>query len=104
MEMPLTDQDKAKIDQFLNDRIMVQAVQKVLLSTIYFEGTIQKEGIPNKNFILDLVPLHKNDKELGSVVRASFTAIKLIQKGFKELNQFRKRKKQDKNKGRNPAV
>jgi hypothetical protein len=99
----LTESEKARLKQFTKDEIMVKAVQKVLLSCVYFEGTLKKDGIPSKNFILDIVSQKDNNEELGAEVRAVYQAIILLTKGFAELKQFSKEERREKEK-KNPAI
>jgi hypothetical protein len=99
----LSERDKGKLKQFVKDGRMVEAVQKVLLSCAYYEGTIKKDGIPDENFILDVVRRKSTNNEIGAEVKAIYYAIKLLEKGFIELKQFGKEERRDKKK-ENPAI
>ena len=102
----LTDTEKEAISKFIDNDIMFKSVKKVILSAIYFDGTIQKEGIPDplNNFMLALVATNsdKSYEELGKKVEASLAGVQLLVKGFQKLEQYSKRKEPKKEEP-NPA-
>ncbi len=82
---------------------MFKAVKKVLLSAIYFDGTIQKDGISNKNFLLNIVAENKTASEIGEKVGASIAATQILEQGFRRLQYFDKKKVEQKTNTINPA-
>ncbi len=96
----LTELEKDKLAFIAGDEVMFNAVKKVVLSSIYFDGTLNKKGIPDpqKNFCLALAsrPGAKNE-ELGAELRASLAGVQLLEKGFQELAMFRKVEIKEKN-------
>lgn len=103
-----TDTEKNELARFVDNEVMYKAVKKVILSCIYFNGTIRKEGIPDplENFLLALGSQCVNGsltrEQLAEKVETSVAGVQLLEKGFRELDQFRKRK-EPKDKGLNPA-
>lgn len=99
------DNEKNELARFVDNRVMFEAVKKVVLSSIYFDGTIQKDGIPDPmtNFMLALVATNLgNHEELGKKVEASLAGVQLLEQGFRKLGQFSKRKEPKQEKP-NPA-
>lgn len=89
----LSDIERRKILSFINDETMLEAVRKVLLFGIYFNGTL-KEGEaanPAQNFALqlgfqsDVQGVVLSDEQLGADVRAQVKGIRLLESGFAEL-------------------
>lgn len=103
-----TDAEKNELARFVDNKVLLEAVKKVVLSAVYFDGTIRKDGIPNplQNFVLALASVGFNQsmshEELGKKVEASLAGVQLLEKGFQQLEQFSKRKL-PKEKGPNPA-
>ena len=96
----LTELEKDKLAFIAGDEVMFEAVKKVVLSSVYFDGTLNKKGIPDpqKNFCLALAsrPGAKNE-ELGAELRASLAGVQLLEKGFQDLEGFRKIEEKTKN-------
>lgn len=87
----LNDIEKKKLEQVANDKITMSAIKKVVLSCVYFDGTLREEGIPEplKNFCLAITSEPKlSDEEIGSRMRASLAGVQLLETGFKELEKF----------------
>lgn len=108
IEQVLTEREQDALNSFVGNQTMLEAVKKVVLSSIYFDGTITKEGIPNSltNFMLAKVSVAEtqglSNEQLGADMKASLAGVQLIEKGFAKLERFNKRKKPE-NKGSNPA-
>ena len=87
----LSELEKQKLELVASDKVMMGAVKKVVLSAVYFDGTLNKKGIPDplKNFALALAsrPGVKNE-DLGAELRASLCGVQLLETGFKELEKF----------------
>lgn len=103
----LTDTEKNEIARFVNNKVMLVAVKKVVLSSIYFDGTINKDGIPDPltNFLLAIASGAMGSltrEQLGEKVEASLAGVQLLEKGFQRLEQFSKRKEPKKEEP-NPA-
>ncbi len=87
----LSEQEKDKLKLVASDKVMLEAVKKVILSAVYFDGTLDKKGIPDplKNFALALAsrPGVKNE-DLGAELRASLCGVQLLETGFRELEKY----------------
>ena len=110
----LNETEKHKIRQFLADDTMREAVKKVLLSGVYYDGRLNAgEGAdPQRNFLLGFFTNQKGmvpppvsvmpDVELGQQLRALVHGISMVESGFKELEKLKEVeiKKED---NKNPA-
>lgn len=89
----LSDIEKQKIQSFLNDSVMLEAVRKVLLFGINHNGTFTpgEPANPARNFALqlpfqsDIQGVVLDDATLGAEVRAQVKGIRLLENGFAEL-------------------
>lgn len=92
-EYYLTDIEKKSLEKFNEDAIMSSAVKKVLLSEIYYSGTLQSGGKidPKKNFTLGIADqLGLSDEKIGNYLRAALIAVQLVERGYETLEKFRK--------------
>lgn len=93
MKLPdfLTELEKDRLALVASDEVMIEALKKVILHSVYFDGTLNKKGIPDplKNFTLAFAsrPGAKNE-ELGAELKASLAAVQLLETGFRELAKF----------------
>jgi hypothetical protein len=106
VENILSDVEKLRLQDFLNDQILVEAVRKVLLFGIYYNGTLKsgQEADSQMNFALGLVAAKADisNEELGADLRACAEGIRMVETGFKQLEKF-KEIKNDKPEEKNPA-
>lgn len=92
----LSDVEKAKIAAFLADTAMVEAVRKVFLAGIYYNGTLvpDKAADPTINFALqwafkiELQNADVSDASLGADLRAEVKAIRKIEQAFAQLKEY----------------
>ena len=92
----LNEIEKAKINQFLEDEVMKEAVKKVLLADIYDNGVL-KEGEPanKQNWVFGLVmneagqDYKQTNEEIGEKLRACIEGIRAVELGFKHLEEFK---------------
>lgn len=90
----LSDIEKQKISAFIKDKVMSEAVRKVLLAGIYYNGTLVKDepANPAHNFALqlgfqsDVQGVVLSDEQIGADVRAQVKGIRLLEGGFLELS------------------
>ena len=95
--------EKEKIMSFNDDIVLVNAIRKVLLASIYSNGTLRKEIKPDplKNAALGLSMAAVNgqviisNEQLGEDLRALTQAIALMENGFKELLKIKRQEKTD---------
>ena len=108
----LTDVEKEKIIVFNQDEKMVEAVRKVMLASIYNNGTLRKghKAEPLKNGALGLAFLALNgqaiasNEQLGEDLRAYAQGVNLLEGGFKELEKITKEEKPKEDKGLQEAI
>jgi len=107
LEQLFNDNEKNELDRFVNNKVMFEAVKKVVLSSVYFDGTIRKEGLPDPltNFALALASLgiQISNEELGKSLKESLAGVQLLEKGFQKLERFSKKKAKPVEKRSNPA-
>lgn len=87
----LSDAERAKVASFMADERMVEAVKKVLLAGIYYNGTLKpdQKADPLKNAALGLAfnPSFTNE-QLGADLRAFAQGIESVENGFKKLGEI----------------
>jgi len=107
----LTDLEVSEIEKFNSNPSMSDAVKKVLFAVINVRGAVGKgkKIDPFKNGALGLVSLANAGKAiisnemLGEDLRAYYTAIELLESGFKELTKV-KLTKEEGTPETNPAI
>jgi hypothetical protein len=76
----MTQQERVKIEKFLEDEEQVRAIKNVMLSYVWFD-------IEEFNKLPDAAI---NDDQLGQVTRSYAIATRLINKSFNELEKLKK--------------
>lgn len=95
----LSDHEKQSIEAFCNNKVMFNAVKKVLLSGIYEQGTLKEgeEPNPKENMAFHLASLAiKNpipDELLGQHIRGMWAGVNALEVGFDKLETFKQVKK-----------
>lgn len=91
----LSDQEMAKIVQFNQDPILVEAVRKVMLKAMYSQGTLRKNvpADPLNNGALNLAFQalrggSLSDADLGADIRGLANGINLLESAFQELERI----------------
>ena len=97
LEQLFNDREKNQLDKFVNNPELMGAVKKVVLSAVYFEGTIKKGGVrrPLENFCLafaDRRSMHLTREQIGEMLEVSLLAVQLLNDGFARLQRFNKKK------------
>lgn len=93
----LTDLEKSKVFQFMQDADMVEAVRKVMLASMYSNGTLRQDvkASPLTNSAFALVSLASSgqgtisNEELGEDLRGLFHGVQLMERGFKRLSEVK---------------
>jgi len=105
----LSEIEVQKVELFLEDNIMREAVKKVILSGVYFDGTMEagKPHDPLKNFVLGKLSqqqvMMNDDRHMGALARSMIDAVGMIETGFGELEKCKPVKVENKevvNKGK----
>lgn len=102
----LNDIEKDAIIAFNENKTMAEAVRKVLLASIYVNGTL-RPGVPanaSRNFAFFLAASDKaiSDEKLGEDLRGRLYGVSIVETGFVELAKL-KRDTSDKKPKRNQA-
>jgi hypothetical protein len=93
----LTDLEKTKIEQFCADPEMVEAVRKVMLTTIYNQGVLVKgkKADPLHNAALGIVfrtvraETVVDNEKLGEDLRGMAHGINFLESGFERLSKIK---------------
>ena len=94
----LTPVQIEKVEKMCQDEDLMDALQKVLLSSIYVQGTLQKgiEANPLHNFSWALSEVAVNnpvtDEILGQHLRGQWSGVRLLEIGFGELKKIKAEK------------
>lgn len=91
----LSDTEKTKLITFKNDVLMFETVRKVLLASIYANGTLRQDAKadPLQNGALALVSLacsgrgSISNEDLGEDLRGLFNGIQLLENGLKKISE-----------------
>jgi len=89
----LNEFETAQLEKLLDNPVLCEAIRKVFLFGIYYNGTIQKglPADPTRNFTLALAfQKDVSNEHLGADLRACTEAIRMVEMGFKELSRFKK--------------
>jgi len=105
----LNDIEKEEVAKFVENKVQSDAVQKVILHSVYFQGRLH-EGVPadsgNNIFMAQLTqPILENApiEEYGMFTKSLVNGIRLVETGFTNLLKLRKvepEKKEKKNRGK----
>jgi hypothetical protein len=93
----LTDLEKSKVFQFMQDENMVEAVRKVMLASMYSNGTLRQDADANPltNAAFALVALASSGQgtisnaDLGEDLRGLYNGVQLMERGFKRLSEVK---------------
>ncbi len=98
MQDQLTRLEISKIEAFNKDKVMSEAVRKVLLAGIYSHGVVEK-GLPHNPLIngaFALVSLAGEnpipDEQLGAHIRGTWFGINALENAYKKLQDIRSEK------------
>lgn len=90
--------EQAEVQKFVENQTMFEAVKKILLAGIYFNGTLRagEPADPTRNFTLSLVARSAQNGEqfftneqLGQDLRACSEGIRLVESGLKSLENYK---------------
>ena len=91
MQEYLTDLEVVEIERFCGNKVMFDAVKKVLLQHIYSQGVITKgeSHNPLKNRALALVASGSDNGVLGAQLRALWEGVNALEGGYTELEKIK---------------
>ena len=105
----LNEAEKAELQQLADNPLAVQALEKVFLAGIYYQGALKKgeKPIPTRNFTLHLAFQAANanidDAAIGRDVRAKTEALVQLSTGFNVVEAYKSTPKKPEKKEANPA-
>lgn len=90
----LSEIENVEIQKFNENIVMREAVRKVLLEGIYYQGKLMpdKPAEMTKNFALELSGLGVltyTDEQIGQDLRGTVSAIRYLEAGFQELAKIK---------------
>lgn len=98
----LNELERAAIISFNSNPVMVEAVKKVLLSTVYHQG-VMKPGVQSAsmtNWALHIVQEARDgensDAVIGQRLRASAEGLNFVEAGFMKLREIKAEEKKEK--------
>lgn len=92
----LNEIEKQELQKFIENKTLYEAVRKVILSGIYFNGRMEegKPADPLRNFILGKLAqpqvLMNDDRHLGALTRSTIDGISMVESGFEQFEKLRK--------------
>lgn len=95
IETILNDAEKLKVNSFLSDTVMANAIKKILLLGIYENGTIKagEDYDATTNFALGLAfrgkEAGRTNEEIGADLRACAEGIRLLEGAYQQLEKFK---------------
>ncbi len=105
----LSDIEQEKVENFMADPILKEAIRKVLLAGVYVNGVL-KQGEPadaRKNWALSFGGMNPqiSNAELGENLRAYTWAINMVEAAWAKLEDYKVEKPQAPSKPKkNPAL
>jgi len=103
----LSPLEVSRLEAFIQDEALVEAVRKVLLAGVYYNGVLyqSEKANPFRNFALDETLLNPqySDAQVGADLRAKAQGIRAVELAFKEFEKFKNEAKKDEKKD-NPAL
>lgn len=91
----LSKVEQDKIAAFNNDKVLFEAIKKVVLKGVYNQGILEKDkpATPMFNAALGLVAQTQNgvisNEDLGADLRAFFEGAKMVEMGFDQLAKIK---------------
>ena len=99
----LDENETSLIIAFKSNKAMFEAVKKVLLATVYHQGTVLPGSTPTPyNFAFNIINETKSDKQIGQELRASVAALGYIKSGFERLEEVQR--VEPRKRLKNPAI
>lgn len=95
MKEQLTETEIVKIENFVKDEVLYNAVKKVLLAGLYTHGTVSKDFTPEPtiNGAFSLVSLAMSnpvpDEIIGQQLRAQWAGINALKNAFDNLKEIK---------------
>ena len=96
MKDSLNEVEVEKIEAFVKDKVLFEAVRKVLLDSIYSQGVMKKGEAHNpfKNRAFALIAENTDNDQLGKNIKAWFEGVNALEAGYKELESIKVEKEE----------
>ena len=90
----LNELEVGKVEAIVADEVALEALRKVLLSSIYSHGVMKpgESHNPYKNRAFALVAANIDNQKLGLNIKAWFEGVNALEEGFKKLSEFKTEK------------
>ena len=87
----LNELEVAKVEAIVADKVALEALYKVLLSSIYSHGVMKpgESHDPFKNRAFALIAGDTDNEKLGLNIKAWFEGVNALQEGFNKLSEFK---------------
>ena len=96
----LNDQEHKEVMKFTENRVLFEAVKKVLLEVLYTQGNLKvgEPAVPDVNYAFNLISRRKvigqgkidlTNEQIGADLAAVWEGVNLIGCGFEELEKFK---------------
>lgn len=98
MQNFLTEEEIVKIEAMCSDKVLLEAVRKVMLAGIYTHGVVQQghDHNPLINGAYNLVSLSLTnpipDEILGQTLKAQWSGVNSLKSAFDELEKIKSKK------------
>lgn len=92
MDKILNDIERDALASFMAQPTMVEAVKKVLLAGVYFNGTLRQgePADPLTNFALSTAfRTGASNEDIGADIRAAAEGIRAVESGFSSLEEYK---------------
>ena len=97
----INEQEKAKLQKIADDKVALDALRKVFLYNIYYQGNLNENT--EENCFIRFGKLDSSNEILGQQARAITFALELFRDAFKELENYKTNTNQNEYRGENPA-
>lgn len=87
----LSDLEKDKLRAIADDDVALDALKKLLLTPVYYNGTLEagQPADPTRNFVLSITNrTDLTDEQLGQATRARADAVAMLENAFSILATF----------------
>lgn len=91
----LSEHEVKALEEFASNQVLVEAVKKVLLEGVYYQGTMEQGKAPDasKNFLLAIATQQlelTTNEVLGDKIRAAVMGVTAVEQGFNAIKQYKK--------------
>ena len=85
----LDEQEQTYVQQFFENEKLREAVKKVLLAPMYYQGVMKKGARAKTGINWAIQYLGNTNENLGATVRACHSGLMFVEEGFKMLSMIK---------------